>query len=81
MNQPQAFCQSCGAPVATGEKTKSVAQQYCEYCTDETGKLKPREAVRDGIAGWLASWANEKGADFTARADHYMSAMPAWAKD
>ena len=53
--------------------------QYCEYCTDESGALKPREEVREGLAAWLSSFAPEKSADFRARADHYMAAMPAWA--
>ena len=70
MNQPQSHCQSCGMP-AEG--------QYCEYCTDESGALKPREEVREGLAAWLSSFAPEKSADFRARADHYMAAMPAWA--
>ena len=74
MNVPQSFCQSCGMPMQS-------ESPYCEYCTDETGQLKPREAVREGIAQWLASWGPDQDADYRARADRYMAAMPAWATD
>lgn len=72
MSGQQSFCRSCGMP---------STEQYCGYCTDESGALKPREAIREGIAQWLSSWAPDKDADFGARADHYLAAMPAWAGD
>ncbi len=78
MNQ---FCQSCGMPL-NSEGAKSASGSYCQYCTDESGKLHPREAVQQGIAQWLKSFAPENGqADFDKRAAHYMKAMPAWAEE
>jgi hypothetical protein len=71
------FCQSCGMPLPEGEKAP-----YCRYCTDDQGRLKPREAVREGIAAWLEQFAPDKGkADFRKRADSYLNAMPAWAEE
>jgi hypothetical protein len=71
------FCQSCGMPIP--ETGKSA---YCQYCTDDKGKLKPREAVREGIAAWLKQLSPDDGkADFMKRADSYLNAMPAWAKE
>jgi hypothetical protein len=67
-----------GAAVSGGAEAGEAV--YCQYCTDESGALKSRDAVREGIAGWLASWAPDKTADFSKRADSYMSAMPAWTK-
>ena len=69
------FCQSCGMPLP--ENVKAV---YCQYCTDEKGKLKPREAVREGIAAWLEQFTPDKKADLRERAESYLNAMPAWAE-
>ncbi|HEQ72140.1 MAG TPA: hypothetical protein ENN69_06595 [Spirochaetia bacterium] len=53
---------------------------YCQYCADGSGVLKPYEEVRAGIAQWLSSWTPETvKRDPTARAEAYMRAMPAWA--
>ena len=68
-------CQSCGMPLSEESR-----ESLCQYCLDENGNLKPREAVQAGIAEWLKQWANEEGpADFMKRADNYLKAMPAWA--
>ncbi len=69
------FCQSCGMPLPENDQA-----DYCRYCTDENGKLKPREAVREGIAAWLEQFTPDRKADFRKRADSYLNAMPAWAE-
>ena len=70
------FCQSCGMPLAD-----QSSDQYCQYCTDEKGQLKPREAVREGIAGWLQMFTpNPETVNFKKRAESYLNAMPAWAE-
>jgi hypothetical protein len=74
------FCESCAVPLSGDFKGPS--ENYCKHCTDEKGNLHPREAVRRGIAKWFQSWQpgiTEKQAK--ARAENYMQAMPAWAKD
>jgi len=69
------FCQSCGMPLPENDKAA-----YCRYCADENGNLKPREAVREGIAAWLEQFTPDRKADFRKRADSYLNAMPAWAE-
>ncbi|MFC1568693.1 zinc ribbon domain-containing protein [bacterium] len=70
------FCQSCGMPL-----TDQPSDQFCQYCTDETGQLKSREAVREGIAAWLQMFTpNPENIDFQKRAEAYLNAMPAWAE-
>ena len=77
----QAFCQSCGMPL-NGDTQHAVSKTFCQYCADEKGELKPREAAQAGIAEWLKSFALEKeGVDFMKRADHYLKSMPAWAEN
>jgi len=74
------FCHSCTPPLSMPE-FKGPAENYCKYCTDENGNLKPREVVRQGIAEWFKSW--QPGLDdptAIARAESFMMAMPAWAE-
>lgn len=73
------FCQSCGIPLG-GEMGMDFRGDYCVHCTDESGKLKEKDEIREGIAQWLAMFTPDPKADFMQRAAHYMSAMPAWAE-
>jgi len=81
MEQQMKFCHSCGMPL-DGQMGKEVADNYCHYCADESGELKPREAVQTGIIEWLKMFAPEgSNPNYVKRADSYMKAMPAWAED
>lgn len=74
------FCHSCGAPLDMPD-FKGPAENYCKYCTDESGNLKARDEVQKGCAEWFKSW--QPGVDDTkamARADLYLQSMPAWAE-
>ena len=74
------FCHSCAAPLDMPD-FKGAAENYCKYCTDESGKLKEKGIVRQGIAEWLKGW--QPGIDDNQaldRADLYMKSMPAWAE-
>ena len=74
------FCHSCAAPLGLPD-FQGPAEDFCKHCTDETGKLKPREEIRQGIAMWLKNWQPEvDDAAALRRADSYMAAMPAWAE-
>ena len=44
-------CQSCGMPMNdTGDHGgANPTNPYCQYCTDDTGTLKSREEVREGM--------------------------------
>lgn len=73
-------CHSCTAPLE-GEYEGS-SPIYCKYCVDEKGALKSRSAIREGLAGWFLSWQPAITKEVAlARADRFMSALPAWAED
>jgi hypothetical protein len=75
------YCHSCTMPLGMPD-AKGPAENYCKYCTDEKGNLKPRAAVQQGIAGWFKSW--QPGIDdkkAMKRADLFMKGLPAWAED
>jgi hypothetical protein len=42
------FGYSCGAPLGVPD-FKGPAENYCKYCTDENGNLKPKEEIKKGI--------------------------------
>jgi hypothetical protein len=69
------FCHSCTMPLKSDS-----AGDYCQYCVDETGKLKSYNEIHAGIAQWLESWSPKTvKTDARTRAEHFMKAMPAWA--
>ena len=73
-------CQSCTAPLDSPD-FKGASEQFCKYCTDESGNLKPKAEVQKGIANWFMMW--QPGVNFDTafeRAAHFMKAMPAWAE-
>lgn len=73
------FCYSCGAPLDI-PGFQGPVENYCHYCTDEEGQLKPREQVLAAIARWLQSWQPDLDeTQARVRADRYLTAMPAWA--
>lgn len=73
------YCLSCGMPLSDPAMTRG---DYCAYCTDEAGNLKPKEEIQVGVAAFLKQCApSSEGADFMKRAEYYMKAMPAWAED
>jgi hypothetical protein len=75
------YCQSCTMPLSMPD-AKGPSDDYCKYCTDDKGNLKPRAAVQQGIAGWFKSWQpNLDDAKAMKRADHFMKGLPAWAED
>jgi len=75
------MCFSCSAPLGNPE-SKGPSEEYCKYCTDDSGNLKSRDEITDGVAGWLKTWQPDLD-DETAqvRAAHFLKAMPAWAED
>jgi hypothetical protein len=74
------FCFSCAAPLNMAE-FKGPAENYCKYCTDDSGNLKAKEEVRQGIVQWFKGWQPELDEQTAAaRAELYMKSMPAWAE-
>lgn len=73
-------CRSCGMPLTDPEAI--IQGEYCLYCTDTSGQLKPREDIKNGIAFWLQEWSPPAEPDvFIRRAESYMAAMPEWAEE
>jgi len=72
-------CYSCGAIV---QNKAPKEKGYCEYCVDNEGQLKDREAIKNGVAGWLKQWSPQELSETQAmdRAELYLQSMPEWAK-
>lgn len=47
MSQHEQFCQACGMPMSAPD-AHSASDQYCAYCSDSNGNLKPlgRSGIR-----------------------------------
>ncbi len=73
------FCHSCSAPLSRPE-FQGNAENYCKYCSDEKGQLKPHAEVQQAIAWWFKTWQpNLDDAKAITRAADFMKAMPVWA--
>ena len=72
---PMESCQSCGMPLTDA----ALGQMYCQYCVDESGKLRPYEAILEGtISGYFMGMQKmERGAAEVAAKEH-LSRLPAW---
>ncbi|HBL7233318.1 hypothetical protein BSQ79_18360 [Serratia marcescens] len=78
MEQNERFCQACGMPIS--ERDVNVAsEQYCAWCSDADGNLKPWEEAVNGLAEFLDSWQKVGSEEARKRAKRYLTAMPAWA--
>lgn len=73
------FCHSCSAPLGL-PGFKSAAENYCIYCTDSSGNLKPAEEIKADLAQWFKDWQPElSDNNALVRAEKFMQSMPAWA--
>lgn len=69
-------CQSCGMPL-TDAKT---GQMYCDYCTDENGRLKSYDEVFEGcVSGFFMGMQKMERPAAEAAATEMLAKMPAWA--
>ncbi len=75
------LCGSCAASLREAHN-RGASDQYCRHCSDEQGRLRPRDEVRLILARWLRGWQGEMPPEEAARrADAYMKAMPAWSRN
>lgn len=75
----QSNCDSCSALLADGIHG-GVSDRYCRFCSDESGRLKPRQDVEDLLSRWIGNWDRRLGpAEARERASAYMEKMPAWS--
>ncbi|WP_174507760.1 zinc ribbon domain-containing protein [Klebsiella oxytoca] len=78
MEQNERFCQACGMPIS--ERDVNIAsEQYCAWCSDAEGNLKPWGEAVNGLAEFLDSWQKVGTEEARKRAKRYLTAMPAWA--
>ncbi|MFQ5653456.1 MAG: VOC family protein [Planctomycetota bacterium] len=68
-------CQSCGMPLADAKP----GEMYCNYCIDESGKLKPYEMIFEGtVSGYFMGMKNMARAEAEEAAREHLAKMPAW---
>ena len=68
-------CQSCGMPLTEAQP----GQMYCQYCTDEHGKLKPYEVVLEGTTvGYFMHMQKMPRDKAESAAREHLGKMPAW---
>ena len=73
-------CKSCGMPMTDTSQHGGgdVNNPYCVYCTDDTGKLKSREDVREGMIVFFMKSENRSREEAEKFVDEHMRKMPAW---
>jgi hypothetical protein len=73
-------CQSCGMPMNdTGDHGgANPTNPYCQYCTDDTGTLKSKEEVRQGLINYYMQTDGLTVEQASLKADERMSSQPAW---
>lgn len=74
-------CQSCGMPMAQDSDHGGgrLENPYCKYCTDESGNLKTKEEVREGMINFQMQQSPGKTREeVAAEVDQHMSTMPTW---
>ena len=75
---PPHHCFSCSQSL---QEHPGRSALYCRDCSDEEGRLRPREEVHTLIARWMQWWQpNLTDEEARRRATAYMSAMPAWSE-
>ncbi|MBN2251050.1 MAG: hypothetical protein JW724_03130 [Candidatus Altiarchaeota archaeon] len=56
-----------------------MSNPYCVYCTDQAGKLKPRDDVREGMMRFMLKQGICR-TEAERKADEAMNEAPAWKK-
>ena len=73
------FCRSCMTSLED-RQNRGKSEELCKWCSDENGKLLPRNQILEIMTHWFMQW--QTGIDIDEarrRADLYMQSMPAWA--
>ena len=73
-------CQSCGMPMrqAKDHGGGEVDNPYCVYCTDQTGKLKSRQEIREGMIHFYMARMGKSRDEAERFVDEQMRKLPAW---
>ncbi|MFW9849167.1 MAG: zinc ribbon domain-containing protein [Candidatus Thorarchaeota archaeon] len=75
-------CKSCGMAMTKAEQfsMQNMDSEYCIYCTDEDGKLLPKNVVRKSI---IQYWMHRDGIsqeEAEEKIDSFMQNQPAWSE-
>jgi len=75
-------CQSCGMLMlqAKDHGGGEVDNPYCVHCTDQTGKLKDRAEIREGLINLYMSRTGKPRQEAERFVDEQMKKLPAWKK-
>jgi len=73
-------CGSCGMPMTKKGDFGGgdVENKFCVHCTDDLGKLKSRQEIKDGMVHGLMKMKNLSLQDAVREVDESMAKMPAW---
>ena len=73
-------CESCGMPMkeAKDHGSGDTSNPCCVYCTDEVGKLKSRQEVREGMINFYISQMGKTKEEAEGFVDEQMKNLPAW---
>jgi len=73
-------CDSCGMPMreAKDHGGGDWSNPYCVHCTDETGKLRSREQVRESMTRLYMSRMGKPREEAQKFVDQQMKKLPAW---
>ncbi len=73
-------CQSCGMPMDKPEDHggADVSNAFCKYCTDEQGKLLPRDQVKAKMIQFHIQKQGKTQEEAEKLTDQLMGTMPAW---
>jgi hypothetical protein len=75
-------CESCGMsmPQAKDHGGGDAGNPYCVHCTDQTGKLKSRSEIREGMINLYMSRTGKPREEAERFVDEQMKGLPAWKK-
>ncbi len=75
-----AQCESCGMPMREKSEFggRDLKNRYCCYCTDETGTLKPYQAVLEGMTAFSVKMQGLDPDQARLAAIEHLAKMPAW---
>ncbi len=73
-------CGSCGMPMTKKGDfgAGDTENKFCVHCTDESGKLKSRQEIKDGMVHGLMKMKNLSLQDAVREVDESMNKMPVW---
>ena len=75
-------CESCGMgmPQEKDHGGGDAGNPFCVHCTGQTGKLKSRAEIREGMINLYMSRMGKPREEAVRFVDEHMKKLPAWKK-